>query len=241
MATTNKGSALGRSLRDYFMTGVRFPFLVILCASLAIGCASGSGGDSPKSARAEGLTPSTADTPGRLLIREHHQIGSYDAFLIPEASISYGRQSRRLPPGMEMEFLAALEQSLIDAAGDAEIPIVNEPGACVLQVGMGLAEVYVDRKPSRTLGTMTLVMEFRDTMSGEPLLRYATARKIEDDRDGTPRGERFRLAFDEMVTDMELGDTLRVAGLSGDDPRPGCRGKLAEWGTGASPPAARAR
>jgi hypothetical protein len=142
---------------------------------------------------------------------------------------------------MEMEFLAALEQSLIDAAEEAEIPVVDERGACVLQVGMGLVEVYVSRGASRSSGAMTLVMEFRDTMSGEPLLRYASARRIEAGREGTSRSERFRLAFDEMVADMELGDALGAAGVSGDDRRPGCRGKLAEWNGGNSFPAAPSR
>lgn len=48
-----------------------------------------------------------------------------------------------------MEFLAALKQCLIDAAEEAENPVVNEPGACVLQIGVGLAGVCVERGRAR--------------------------------------------------------------------------------------------
>lgn len=213
----------------------------LLLVSFLGGCAGGGGGDGFDDGVIDGLRPARIDAPGKLLIRDEHRIGSYDAFLIPEATIVYDRASRQLPDEMELEFLAALEQSLIYAAQEARIPIVKTPGPCVMQVGMGLINVRVQRGSSRVLGTMTLVMEFRDTETGTPLLRYGTQNEIENDRSGTPRSEQFRMAFDDMVAEMEISRALRAAGLGDDALRPGCKGLLAERGRAAALPAVSAK
>ena len=183
----------------------------------------------------DGLKARQIDAPGRLFLRDDHQIGAYDAFLISESSVSYDRQSRVLPEIMEASFLAALEQSLYDAAEEAQIPIVDAPGTCVMEVGMRLTDVVVDRAGADRLGTMTLVMEFRDTDSGAPLLRYATQNSIDNEGMGIPRSEQFQAAFEGMVAEMEISGALRAAGLTNNATRPGCRGTLAERGRSGLP------
>jgi len=214
--------------------------LMLLLTSLMLGGLAGCASlpDAPSLTELEtidGLKAREIDAPGRLFLRDDHQIGAYDAFLISESTISYDRQSRVLPEIMEATFLAALEQSLYDAAEDAEIPIVDVPGTCVMEVGMRLADVVVDRAGAERLGTMTLVMEFRDTESGAPLLRYATQNTIENEGTGIPRSEQFQTAFEGMVAEMEISGALRAAGLTNNATRPGCRGTLAERGQSGLP------
>ncbi|MCP4905472.1 MAG: hypothetical protein GY910_10875 [bacterium] len=136
--------------------------------------------------------------------------------------------------------MASLEQSLIDGAEEARIPIVQAPGECVLQVAMGLVGVEIERTTSRSIGRVTLVVEFRDTLSGQPLLRHATHNTIENEGTGAPRGDQIRQAFDEMVGEMNIGGAVGAAGLSKSEIRSGCLGTLADRG-GAIPPAASAR
>ena len=188
----------------------------------------------------DGLERVEVDMPGVLFLREEHGIGGYDEFLIPPSTISYRRSSRKLPRVMEAEFLALLEQSLVDAAEDAEIAVVREPDACVMQVAMNLIDVEVDRRGRDGLGRMTLLMEFRDASTGAPLLRYATENRVPQPEEGVSRPDQFRAAFDEMVADMEISGALRAAGLGDDSVPPGCRGTLAERGR-SSPPSVSAR
>lgn len=207
----------------------------VSCSATREGAAESGSASDEGSEVLDGLVRTQIDMPGVLYVRADHGIGSYDEFLIPEASISYRSNSSRLPIELEDMFLASLEQSLIDAATEARIPVVQSPGPCVLQVGMGLTNVVIERASSRSIGQMTLVMEFRDTQSGTPLLRYAVPNKIERDGTGDPRSEQIRLAFDEMVGEMEISGALRAAGLSDGPTRPECNGTLARRGAGSLP------
>ena len=204
---------------------------------LLLGCGSttGSRGANGSLTTVDGLHAVEIDMPGQLFIRDDHQIGSYDAFLIPEATISYNRASRRVSPALEVSFVAILEQSLIDAAEASNIPVVQEPGACVLQVGIGVTNLRIERSRIGNIGRMTVVMEFRDTISGEPLLRFAREEAIENEGTGTPRNEMLQEALDEIVADLDVSRALRAAGLSDQEVRPGCRGTLAQRGIGGLP------
>lgn len=183
----------------------------------------------------DGLVPAEIDIPGTLLIRKDHGIGSYDEFFVPPAQISYERSSVRLPREMEVEFLATLEQSLIDLSLDASIPVVDEPGMCVMQVGLSLLDVHLDApggelRPDR----MTLVMEFRDSLSGQPLLRFATVNSMERQDSRVARSERLRRGFDQMLDRMDVGPALQAAGLGGQPIREECNGTLEARGREAA-------
>ena len=221
---------------------MRVSMLLVIVLMTGLGCGSTSGAKKEDRSNSgavmktvDGLTRTEIDMPGVLFIREDHGLGSYDAFRIPEASISYRRGSRKLPEDMEATFMASLEQSLIDAASEADIPIVQSEGDCVLQVAMGLTDVDIERAKSRSIGHMTLVMEFRDTTSNEPLLRYATRNTIKNEGSEEPRSELIGAAFDQMVDEMEISGALRAAGLSNGEIRPGCQGTLAKRGQGTAP------
>jgi len=211
--------------------------IIALIAGLGCGTPSGepkpSGEDNAKAT--DGLVKVGIDMPGILFLREHHGIGSYDAFLIPPADIAYRRRSRKLAPELEEEFLAQLEQSLIDSASDHDIPIDQTPGQCVMQIAIALVNVDLKRSSSaKTLGEMTLVMEFRDSISRQTLLRYATQNQIASEGRQADRTRQLRDSFDVMLEEMDFGAAFRVAGLADDEIRPGCRGTLADRGRAAA-------
>jgi hypothetical protein len=223
--------------------------LTCICALIAsLGCAT-SGGDSKQSSErasvdrrggkvvktVDGLVKQNVDMPGVLFLRPDHAIGSYDAFLISPVAINYKRKSRHLSSSMEEEFKTELRQSLTNAATAAEIPITDRPGACVMQIGMALYDVDLKRShSSTTLGQMTLVMEFRDSSSRQPLLRFATLNQIKNEERAGSRSRQLRKSFDEMVGRMDLSAALAEAGLSGGPLREGCQGLLAQRGREAA-------
>ncbi len=207
--------------------------IIALIAGLGCGTPSGEpkSSDEERVTTTDGLVKVDIDVPGVLFLREGHGIGSYDAFLIPAADINYRRRSIKLTPEMEDEFLAQLEQSLIDLAGDADIPIEQTPGECVMQIAIGLVNVELQRSSTaKTLGTMTLVMEFRDSMSRQTLLRYATQNRVESGGRRADRSSQLRESFDKMVMDLDIGAALSAAGMGEEEIRPECNGTLAARG-----------
>ena len=224
----------------------RFSSALVWCSLLVLfglGCAAGgerAGGD--RRTAASGLVETEIAMPGILFVRDDHGIGSYDAFLIPAAGLRYRRGSSTLSEDFEQVFKAQLEQTLYDAAEKAEIPIVREPGACVMVVAIGLVEVDVKRRPSADpVGQLTVAMEFQDSLSGEPLLHYEVAQSVANDGSGDEPEEQIIRRFDQMVRDMQLAGALRAAGLADDRIRPECDGLLAERGRSLATPAVSAR
>jgi hypothetical protein len=76
-------------------------------------------------------------------------------------------------------------------------------------------------------------MEFRDSLSAQPLLRYATQNRIEKDVGGNDRSDRLRQSFDEMLGRMNVASALQAAGLGDQEIHGDCEGTLAEIGRGA--------
>jgi hypothetical protein len=211
--------------------------IFIIVPTLCIGCATPppeqTVASEPVLVTLDGLVKREIEAPGVLYLHEAHQIGSYDAFQIATSSIAYERHSRQLPAEIEEQFTAKLEKSLVDAAAEADIPIVD-PGPCVLRIGIQLEDVDIAQSTAKTLAEMKLVMEFRDSDSGQPLLRYITDNRVENQGDDVLWSDQIRDSFDEMVAGMEIGGPLRGAGLADDYIRPGCKGTLAERGRAAA-------
>jgi len=177
------------------------------------------------------LVQTKIDMPGVLFLLEGHGIGGYDALQLPPAWISYKRGSRKLDPETEKLFLTNLHQTLENLVREAGIAIADSPGNCVMEVRIGLLRVDIERSSFvETAGRLTLALEFRDSLSGQPLLRYATRNEIASQgRLGTRRYQ-IRRTFRRMLRDMNPAEPMRAAGLTNDARRPGCRGVLAERG-----------
>ncbi len=75
---------------------------------------------------------------GELFIREDHQIGGFDAVHFPLARIRYKTGSPTLSKQVENEFLALLEQSLIDSAEDGGFEVAERSCRCVLRVRVAM-------------------------------------------------------------------------------------------------------
>lgn len=201
----------------------------VLLAGLS--CASVDGEPRSGSTTSGELVEVAIEGPGLLLARQDHGIGGYDAYVLPPAVLDYRRGSEELSEDVEEAFKAQLEQSLIDAADEVGIPLFHTPGECVVLVGIGLVGVDVHTRGGRsdqTLGQMTLVMELRDSLTGESLLHQELAQRVEDDGSGAAPTDQILRSFDEMTRILDLAGTLQAAGVSEDPPRPGCQGLIAQ-------------
>lgn len=213
--------------------------ILVLVATLGTGCGTPPHhgvleSPEPPMTTLDGLVRREIETPGALYLRDSHQIGSYDAFQIETSEIAYQRRSLKLPAGLEQEFAEKLMQTLVAAASAADIPVLESPGPCVMQIVMHPADVNIAESTAQSLAEMKLIMEFRDSLSGQPLLRFITDNRIEKQGDEVSWSDQIRERFDEMVAEMDIGAGLRGAGLADDELLPGCKGTLAERGRAAA-------
>ena len=208
-----------------------------IVAIIGVGCASSSGDGAPAvSARTadmttDGLMKVESDRPGDLFLREDHGIGGYDAIVVAPSFVSYKRSSNRLDPDVEVAYLAASEQAVLDAAEEAGAPLVQEPGACTVAIGVGFLNVELARSDTAdVLGEMVFVIQYQDSVSGEALLRYVEPQRIERESGGISRDQQISNSFDRMIAEVNVTGALRAATNTPSGPRPGCQGNLVKVG-----------
>jgi len=213
---------------------------ILLLATAVIigaGCATSSGDGAPVPAArsgemtSDGLMKVETDRRGDFFLREDHGIGGYDAIVVAPSFVNYKRSSNRLDPDVEVAYLAASEQAVMDAAEEAGAPIVDAPGPCTIAIGVGFLNVELARSDTADiLGEMVFVIQYQDSVSGEALLRYVEPQLIERESDGTSREEQIRISFDRMIAEVNVTSALRAATGTPSGPRPGCQGSLVKVG-----------
>ncbi len=210
---------------------------LIVAISSTLSCAMLTSGDGFQRRRLkpiDGLERVEFPLPGVLELREDHRIGSYDAFLIPDASLSYRRGSSKLTRPAERVFLGLLKESIVKGSEAAAIPIEQEPGACVMEINLAVSRLNLDvADRADQLAELTLVMQFRDSTSRMPLLRYAAEKRVPNPKEGVSHDKQIRRGLDRIVGEMDLSAALRSSGLADDTINPGCQGTLAARGRAA--------
>jgi hypothetical protein len=210
----------------------------ILVVSLGCGTTAPAGSSNSKrkaqTTTVDGLDLVETDGRGELFLRKDHGIGGYDAIAIAPAIINYRRTSAKLDPDDEEVYLVSLEQSLLDVAEAADIPVVYAPGPCVIKIGAGFVNVELARSESaKELGRMTLVIEYEDSVSGQSLLRYAASERIKREAEGISRKKQIADSFDQMIEEVDMIAALTTATRIPSPPRPGCEGTLVKARTPA--------
>jgi hypothetical protein len=217
----------------------RLTSLVLFFAlASAIGCASPASDE--RAARiplrsVDGLDRVEVNLPGILEIREDHRIGRYDALLIPDPSMSYAADSLRLTSDGQRAFLNLLRNSIVTASERAALPVVEQPGPCVMEISLEVVQMDLETALYEDqLAELIVIMQFNDSMSGQPLLRYAKPDRVPHPEKGTSDDQQIRRGLDRIVADLNLATTLRPAGLARDVADPVCKGTLAARGRAAT-------
>lgn len=168
------------------------------------------------------------DVPGILELHPNPDILGYDAVLLTPVTVSYMRSSHRLTDPARDVFAELLWQSAIDGAEAAAVPIVQTPGPCVLEMTVFVRSLSIDPGYyAKELAKLTLVLVIKDSESRQPLLRYSRPWEIPNPTEGVTDNVQLQHGIDRVVNGMDLGPTLRDAGLDDVPPQPGCKGTLA--------------
>lgn len=181
-----------------------------------------------------GLERVEVPIPGVLELRPGHRIGGYDALLIRDGRLDYRHGSMRLTPEAEDIFLDLLQGSLVSAIEAAEIGMTDTPDRCAMQIEFDVHEMDLDTSDySPELADMVVAMTFRDSRTGDALLRYARRAVVEHPAAGVSDDRQLRVGLYRVVHDMDVTNVLRPAGLATDEGIEGCRGVLADRGRAA--------
>jgi hypothetical protein len=121
-------------------------------------------------------------TPGVLFVKPDHHLGSYDELMVDPVVVTFARDSGKLSSSETRR----LEKWLREATARKLVfvdpsRIVTEPGPCVLRMQTAFLDIKLppltSTSGSRTTmfssyGSVILVHELRDSMTGNVVLRY---------------------------------------------------------------------
>lgn len=173
---------------------------------------------------------------GELFIREDHQIGGFDALHFPLARLRYQTGSPTLSKRGENEFLALLEQSLIDSAEGGGFEVAERSGRCVLRVHVSIEDVNITQR-SRTgatgdWATLTFAIELRESLSGRALARYSKRERIMSPGTGENRAQLILANYAAILEGIDLPGVVTSVTSTPSPPRENCEGSIARIARG---------
>jgi hypothetical protein len=173
---------------------------------------------------------------GELFIREDHQIGGFDTVHFPLARIRYRTGSPTLSKKTENEFLALLEQSLIDNAEDVGFEVAERSGRCVLRVQVAIEDVDISqRRQTGTTGdwaTLTFAIELRESLTGRALARYSKSERIMSPGTDENRADLILANYAAILEGIDLPGVVTGVTASPSPPRENCKGSIARIARG---------
>lgn len=230
---------------------IEFRVCGVMVAALLLACSAAPGPPTPPTAQSSGAAAPLARVgqlerleisfPGVLLVKPDHHMGSYDRLMVDPVIVSYKKGSKKLSTA-EFERLAAyLRQATARELVSVEPEnIVSEPGPCVLRMEVAFVDLDLPQLPTASgshsayvssIGSVTLIHELRDSMTGTVLLRYAGRRSggAGNVVGAVSRWSNLTRMFDEMLADMQKGLVESVPlSVATSGPLASCGGQVLE-------------
>jgi len=128
--------------------------------------------------------------------------------------VTYERDSNRFTAVQEKRIKDYVEDTTISGMTAEGSTMVTGPGACILSLGIGLVDVELtepDGSSSSTSllsswGGVTLVADLRNSVTGEPLLRYGRRVQFPGGiqwQDDQPPWSQVRQTLDKLLLDQQ--------------------------------------
>lgn len=199
------------------------PSLLALVCPLALGCATGS----TPSVDAAGLLRIDTQEPGDLFAHPARSMDDYDDILLGDVSVSY---SPRQEPLSELDTqrlrMSAYEivTTQIPAAGQLA---AQKPGPCTVKLEVEISDLEFPGEGKRGTGSATTSMLFKDSLSGDSIVRYSQHRDLALGSAEDPNLRRLQSTLEIVAVDMRShfrhALPLNATGARKDD---GCKGVI---------------
>jgi hypothetical protein len=139
-----------------------------------LGCATSE----PPRVDASGLVRVTGWKPGELYAHPARSIDDYDDILIGDVVIDYAPNQDPLS-AEDTQRLKMLVYEIVtrQIAAGGQLA-AREAGACTVKLGVELADLEFPKPGSRATGSTTVNLDFRDSQTGDPIVRYGQHRDL---------------------------------------------------------------
>jgi hypothetical protein len=201
-------------------------YLLALVGLVSVACATGDAAPKVDSA---GLVRIDSKDPGDLFVHPARSMDDYDNFLLGDVSVAYSPQQQPLSE-LDTQRLRMSTYEIvttqIPAAGQLA---VSQPGPCTVKLEVALSDLKFAKAGSRDNGSTTVTMLFRDSLSGDPLVRYAQHRELALGSSGTGGPDLTRLQSTLEIVAVDMRQHFRYAlPLKGTAARAdrGCKGVI---------------
>jgi hypothetical protein len=200
------------------MRGLRSFALLLALESPAVlttGCAAllPTAGDPPEHRTADGLVLVEDYRQGALFVKPDHHITRHHRYHLSQVLLTYDRDSNHFTSGQEERIRQYFENATIGSMIESGSTMVTGPGRCVLSMGVGLVDIDLVEPDGTgastsvlsTWGGVTLVVDIRDSVTGEPLLRFGRRRGFPGGiqwQDEVPPWREVRATLDQLVLDQ---------------------------------------
>jgi hypothetical protein len=146
-------------------------------------------------------------------VKTDHHIGRYDDILVTGIGFAYGNGQDALSPEQEKQVGLMLKSAISKITEGGPVGQATEAGPCVVSIQLGLKDILLHIGETSgssisfvsSFGSATMVVEFRDSLTDVPLLRYAANHGLGGGPGTGQMGAnlgRLGRALGEMVTDM---------------------------------------
>ena len=196
-----------------------FCLLLVLAAPAVVttGCAAlaPAAGDRPKHWTADGLVRVEDFRDGALFVKPDHGITAHHRYHLSQVLLTYERDSNRFTAGQEERIRQYFEDATIGSMIQDGSTMVTGPGRCVLSMGVGLVDIELlepdgsgaSTSVLSTWGGVTLVVDIRDSVTGEPLLRFGKRRGFPGGiqwQDDVPPWREVRATLDQLPASAQI-------------------------------------
>jgi hypothetical protein len=207
---------------------------LVVTALIAVGCAS-----LPEPQRSpDGLVRISSGKRGNLFTHPTRSIDDYDDIWLAEIGIHYADGQEALAEADASRIRKMIYDAVLEHFPVAGELAVRAAGPCTLRLGVYLAALELPRSAAAGArrsrrGAATVVFEFRDSESNEPLVRYGQRRELDGGRarraSSEPDLDRFETALRIVLDDVgsRMSDALPV-NATGARKEQGCKGTVGE-------------
>ncbi len=161
----------------------------------------------------DGLVMVNETTRSRLWVKPDHNLGRYDDVFVAGIAFAYAQGQERLDSDQEAQVGDMLLKAVSGITEGTPVGQAENPGECVVALELGLKDIRLhigQAEGSSTsfvssFGEATMVVEFRDSLTDETLVRYAAHRGLGGGQGSGRMGAnlgRLGRALGDMVTDM---------------------------------------
>ncbi len=149
--------------------------LLVLGGFLAMGCATGK----PKTEMdPSGLVRIDTKGPGNLFAHPSRSIDHYDDILVGEVNLDYAPKQEPLSQDDLRRFQTMAYGIIVRQIPAAGQLSAREPGPCTVKLGVQFDDLEFPGSRARQNGSTVVILEFRDSQSGDPVVRYAQQREL---------------------------------------------------------------